>query len=47
MPSIIAERINDITPDFYRRMFAARPDLMDGMEADPSGSSSMDANTSQ
>ena len=28
---IIAERINDITPDFYRRMFAARPDLMDGM----------------
>ena len=28
---IIAERINDITPDFYKRMFAARPDLMDGM----------------
>ena len=28
---IIAERINDITPDFHRRMFAARPDLMDGM----------------
>ena len=28
---ILAERINDITPDFYRRMFAARPDLMDGM----------------
>ena len=28
---IIAKRINDITPDFYRRMFAARPDLMDGM----------------
>ena len=28
---IIAERINDTTPDFYRRMFAARPDLMDGM----------------
>lgn len=28
---IIAERINSITPDFYRRMFEARPDLMDGM----------------
>lgn len=28
---VIAERINDITPDFYQRMFAARPDLMDGM----------------
>ena len=28
---VIAERINDITPDFYQRMFAARPDLLDGM----------------
>lgn len=28
---VIAERINDITPDFYQRMFTARPDLMDGM----------------
>lgn len=28
---VIAERIGHITPDFYRRMFAARPDLMDGM----------------
>ena len=28
---IIAERIGHITPDFYERMFAARPDLMDGL----------------
>ncbi len=28
---LVAERIPHITPDFYRRMFAARPDLMDGM----------------
>ncbi|MBM7052235.1 MULTISPECIES: globin domain-containing protein [unclassified Rothia (in: high G+C Gram-positive bacteria)] len=28
---VIAERINYITPEFYKRMFAARPDLMDGM----------------
>lgn len=28
---VIAERINDITPDFYQRMFTARPDLMDGL----------------
>jgi nitric oxide dioxygenase len=28
---VIAERINFITPEFYKRMFAARPDLMDGM----------------
>ena len=28
---IIADRIGHITPDFYERMFAARPDLMDGL----------------
>lgn len=28
---IVAERIGHITPDFYERMFAARPDLMDGL----------------
>ena len=28
---VIAERIPHITPVFYRDMFAARPDLMDGM----------------
>lgn len=28
---VIAERIPHITPDFYKRMFTARPDLMDGM----------------
>lgn len=27
---IIAERISSITPNFYNRMFAARPDLLDG-----------------
>lgn len=28
---IVAERMPYITPEFYKRMFAARPDLMDGM----------------
>ena len=28
---IIAERISSITPKFYQRMFAARPELLDGM----------------
>ena len=30
---IIADRIGHITPDFYERMFAARPDLMDDKTA--------------
>ncbi|MFW0108820.1 globin domain-containing protein [Rothia sp. P7181] len=29
--AVVAERMPHITPEFYRRMFAARPDLMDGM----------------
>lgn len=28
---VVAERMPHITPEFYKRMFAARPDLMDGM----------------
>ncbi|KLU09478.1 globin domain-containing protein [Kocuria sp. SM24M-10] len=28
---VVAERIPFITPEFYRSMFAARPDLLDGM----------------
>jgi len=28
---IIAERISSITPNFYQRMFAARPELLDGL----------------
>lgn len=28
---VIAERLPAITPEFYRRMFAARPDLLDGV----------------
>lgn len=28
---VVAERIPHITPEFYRSMFAARPDLLDGM----------------
>ncbi|GGH65358.1 globin domain-containing protein [Rothia aerolata] len=28
---VVAERMPFITPEFYKRMFAARPDLMDGM----------------
>ena len=28
---IIAERISSITPDFYNRMFAAHPELLDGI----------------
>lgn len=28
---VIAERIPSITPEFYKSMFAARPDLLDGM----------------
>lgn len=29
--AVVAERMPYITPEFYKRMFAARPDLMDGM----------------
>ena len=29
--SVVAERIPHITPEFYKSMFAARPDLLDGM----------------
>ena len=28
---VVAERIPFITPEFYRSMFEARPDLLDGM----------------
>ena len=28
---VIAERIPAITPEFYKSMFSARPDLLDGM----------------
>lgn len=28
---VVAERIPHITPEFYKRMFGARPDLLDGM----------------
>ncbi|QGF24342.1 globin domain-containing protein [Raineyella fluvialis] len=29
--AVVAERIPFITPEFYKRMFGARPDLLDGM----------------
>ena len=29
---VVAERIPHITPEFYRSMFEARPDLLDGVD---------------